>query len=57
MDDDSVVTVPETPCALNDAQLSALQVVSHESSSNDPYAIDLYCRIVTEVERLLDIPS
>lgn len=46
--------VPDILCCLNDTQLAAIQAITLASGTDDPYAIDLYIRIVGEVERLLE---
>lgn len=51
----NTVEVPDTPCCLNDAQLASIQAVSLASGSDDPYAVHLYSRVVSEVERLLEL--
>lgn len=48
------VEVPDIPCCLNDTQLAAIQAITLASGTDDPYAVDLYIRIVGEVERLLE---
>lgn len=55
VDEIGTVEIPDTPCCLNDAQLASIQATSLVSAS-DPYAVDLYSRVVSEVERLLELP-
>ena len=45
--------VPDTPCCLSDAQLALVLAINLENANNDTYGIDLYSRIVSEVERLI----
>ena len=49
----AAVDVPDTPCCLSDAQLALVQAINLENANNDTYGIDLYSRIVSEVERLI----
>jgi len=50
LDADMAVQVPETPCCISEEQVQSLQL---ESGSDDPYAIELYPRILQEVQSLL----
>ena len=43
------------PSCLYDTQLAAIQDIPLASESDDPYAVDLYIRIVGEVDRLLEL--
>ena len=54
MEETNTVEVPDIPFCLNDTQLAAIQAITLASETDDPYAVDLYIRIVGEVERLLD---
>lgn len=55
VDEIDTVKIPDTPCCLNGAQLASIQATSLVSASDDPYAVDLYSRVVSEVERLLEL--
>ena len=54
VEETNTVEVPDIPFCLNDTQLAAIQAITLASETDDPYAVDLYIRIVGEVERLLD---
>lgn len=53
VEEEEAVEVPETPCCLDDEQLASIQAVSLDNANGDPYAIDLYSRIVGRVQRLI----